>query len=152
SGGLPAWRRQDSALWIQSPDILHALGIAPRADRTIWRFRLPGGSAVERTLTGTELKPDETIDDNTRWLSTDPHVGYMASWHVDAAPMPLPLRNFERTFRTIRIDNSCVLFLQMKAVVDGPDETISHWLATTRAILQARPPCAVILDMRYNTG
>jgi hypothetical protein len=152
TGGLPAWRRQASALWIQSPAILHATGIAPRADRTTWRFRVADGRVIERTLTGTDLKPDETIDDNTRWLSTDPHPGTVAPWHVAAAPMPLPLRNFDRTFRTIPIGKTCVLFLQMKAVTDGSDETIARWLDTTRAAMQARPPCAIVLDMRYNTG
>jgi hypothetical protein len=151
-GGLPAWRRTNSEIWVQSPEMLNGVGIAPLPDTTVWTLRLMDGSLVTRTLKGEPLDKNESFEEATRWLSPEPVDKEPKTWRALAAPLPLALRDFNKTFRRAGIGKSCVLFLQMKAIVDGPDEKIGDWLRATTDAMAAHKPCAVILDQRYNTG
>lgn len=151
-GGTPAWRRTNSEIWVQSPEMLNGIGVAPKSDVTVWTLRRKDGSLVERSLKGEPLAKDESFEEATRWLSPEPLDKEPRTWRALPVPLPLPLRDFNKTFRREGLANSCVLFLQMKAVVDGPDEKIGDWLRETADAMAAGNPCALILDMRYNTG
>src|SRR5262249_34515430 len=152
-GGLPAFRRTASQIWVQSPEILHGLGIAPAPDRTVWTFRRPDGSRVTRTLRGAPLGKSEMFAAGTRWLSPEPLEKEPADCRaLRPSTTPLPLRDFNRTFRREPIAGSCALFLQMKLITDGPHQKIGDWLAETEGVMTAHKPCAVILDLRFNGG
>ena len=152
-GGTDAFRRTASAIWVQSPTILNGLGIAANPATTVWTFKLPNGDDIERTLPGEPLTQSPHAE--TRWLSPEPLATESTEWKSFLsvrAPLPLPLRDFDKTFRREWVGKSCVLFLQMKAIEDGPDQKISDWISETEDAMAARPPCAVILDLRYNGG
>jgi hypothetical protein len=151
-GGLPAWRWTNSEIWVQSPEMLNGIGVAPSADTTVWTLRLKDGSLITRTLKGEALDKTESFEEATRWLSPEPLDKEPKSWRAFTVPLPLALRDFNKTFRRAPIERSCILFLQMKAIIDGPDEKIADWLRETADAMAANKPCAVILDLRYNTG
>ncbi len=151
-GGLPAWRRYGSITWLSSPEILNAAGIAPSPDASTWTLRLRNGSVVTRALKAETLDPKGSYEEPSRWMSPEPLDKESKDWRALGVALPLPLRDFNRTFRRRWLGKSCVLFAQMKAVVDGPDEKIGGWLDATMDEMAARKPCALILDMRYNTG
>jgi hypothetical protein len=152
-GGIEAFRRTASVIWIQSPTILNGLGIAARPNATHWTFKLRNGAVVQRTLPGEAL--GESPHAETRWLSPEPTTTESKDWKSFLAAhdvLPLPLRDFNQTFRRQWIGTSCVLYLQMKAIEDGTVKKIGDWIGETEDAMAARPPCAVILDLRYNGG
>jgi hypothetical protein len=152
-GGIAAFRRTSSQIWVQSPEILHGLGIAPAPDRTVWTFRLPSGERVTRMFRGEALTKDETLEAGIRWLSPEALEKEAKDWRAMwPAKLPLTLREFNRTFRREPIADSCTLFLQMKLITDGPHQKIDDWLAQTEDAMAAHKPCAVILDLRFNGG
>jgi len=154
-GGTAPSRRTSSVIWIQSPTILNGLGIASKPDLTVWTLRLRNGTIVERPLHGETLGKTQSLQEETRWLSPEPMTPEMKGWLSLLSvhdPLPLPWRDFNRTFRRQWIGSSCILYLQMKAVDDGPDEKIATWIGDTEDAMAARPPCALIFDLRYNGG
>jgi len=154
-GGTAPSRRTSSVIWVQSPTILNGLGIAPKPDLTLWTLRLRNGKTIERALHGETMSKQQSLQDETRWLSPEPIATETKDWRsllsVDDQ-LPLPWRDFNKTFRREWIGTSCVLYLQMKAVEDGPDEKIATWTGDTEDLMSARPPCALIFDLRYNGG
>jgi len=154
-GGTAAFRRTTSAIWILSPTILNGLGIAAKPDLAVWTLRLRNGSVIERALHADSLTKTQSLPDQSRWLSPAPMATESKDWKSLLSvrdPLPLPLRDFNKTFRREWIGNTCVLFLQMKAIEDGADEKIGDWIDETEDAMAAKQPCAVILDLRYNDG
>lgn len=152
-GGISAFRRTASVIWVQSPTILNGLGIAASPNVTVWSLKLPNGTVVERELPGETQTQSPQAE--TRWLSPEAPAQEPRNWKPLLSAhdsLPLPLRDFNMTFRREWIGTSCVLYLQMKEIEDGPDQTISDWIGKTEDAMAARPPCAVILDLRYNGG
>jgi hypothetical protein len=154
-GGVPAFRRIVSELWMQSPAVLNGIGIAPKPDLTVWTLRLVNGTVVTRALKGEPVLKPRTFEDETRWLSPERPVNEPAGWSAllpDSASLPLALRDFNKTFRREWIAGTCVLYIQMKQIDDGPDQKIGDWLRETEQAMRANKPCALIVDLRYNGG
>ncbi|HEY2397152.1 MAG TPA: hypothetical protein VGH81_14410 [Rudaea sp.] len=154
-GGTEGWRRTYAAIYVQSPEILYGDAIGSRPDQTQWTFRLPDGSEVTRTLPGENSGENEPHADMTRWLSPQKMKGEPADWRAlisNDADLPLPLRDFNSTFRRAWIDHGCALFIQLKSIADADEQPIADFLSATTEEMRAHPPCHIILDMRFNTG
>jgi len=153
-GGTEGWRRSYAAIYVQSPEMLYGDAIGSSPDQTNWTFRLPDGRQVTRTLPG-EISAAEEPPKMTRWLSPQRMQGEDSNWHAltsNDADLPLSLRDFNSTFRRAWIDHGCTLFIQLKAIADVDGHPIGAFLRATTDEIRARPPCNIILDMRFNTG
>lgn len=64
----------------------------------------------------------------------------------------MSLREFGLGFRRYRLENSCVLAVQIKAIVDVGSIRIGEFLLATEDDMRANPPRALILDLRFNNG
>ena len=154
-GGTEGWRRTYAAIYVQSPEILYGDAIGSRPDQTQWTFRLPDGSGVARTLPGEIPGENEPRAEMTRWLSPQKMKGESPDWRAlisGDADLPLSLRDFNSTFRRAWIDHGCTLFIQLKAIADADDQSVGDFLRAATDEMRARPPCNIILDMRFNTG
>jgi len=154
-GGTAGWRRTQAATYVESPEILYGDAIGASPNQTRWTLRLPNGSEVTRTLPGEIAGENEPRADMTRWLSTQKMKGEPSSWRAlfsNDADLPLPLRDFNTTFRRAWIDHGCTLFIQLKAIADAGTQHIGDFLSATTDEMRAHRPCNIILDMRFNTG
>jgi hypothetical protein len=91
----------------------------------------------------------------TRWLSPLKMKDEPSNWSAlisSEADLPLSLRDFNNTFRRAWIDHGCTLFIQLKAIADAGRQRISDFLGATTDEMHRRPPCNIILDMRFNSG
>ncbi|MBV9541212.1 MAG: hypothetical protein JO167_08070 [Alphaproteobacteria bacterium] len=153
-GGVPAWRRYLGLRFLTSPEILAPLGVAAKPTELTLTIRRRDGTQITRVLAAETMKKGDVMEDHDRWLSPLPTKtegpGWLTALPANAA-LPLPLQDFNTTFRRVWIDNSCVLFIQMKSITDTETEKIGDFLKATEADM-ARHPCAVILDLRYNGG
>jgi hypothetical protein len=154
-GGAPGWRRTEAAIYVQSPEILYGDAIGSRPDQTQWTFRLPNGSAVTRTLPGEISGEHEPHAQMLRWLSPQEMKGEGSNWRAllaNDAVLPLPLRDFNSTFRRAWVDHGCTLFIQLKAIADADHQPIGDFLGATKDEMRAHRPCNIILDLRFNSG
>jgi hypothetical protein len=152
-GGLPQWREIYASRYITYQDLLHGLDIAPDADRSSWAVITPEGASLTRTLEAAEVSADRPDPFPKRWLSSEPLAGLTEGWQVyQPAASPTTLQDFDTTFRTSVLADGCTRFVQYKSNDDDGDQSIGEFTARLRETLQAQPPCALIMDLRYDDG
>jgi hypothetical protein len=67
-GGLPAWRDREAPLLFESPQQLHALGLAKDREHATYRFETPDGRSLERRLPAQAPSPTRPRADPPRLL------------------------------------------------------------------------------------
>jgi hypothetical protein len=157
-GGVESWRQRLAVIYMALfPEILYATGLAESAAQTRWTFRTPDGAFVERTLAAelarVQGRAPRRIADF--WLAPEPRAGATVEWRTLATnerTLPWALRELELGFRRVRLDNSCILAVQMKAIADRGSIKISEFLRSTEADMRANPTCALIMDLRFSVG
>jgi hypothetical protein len=151
-GGTALWRRYLASDMITTQDILYGVGIASDPDRSTWTVSMPDGTTRSRVITAYRPKNNnDPSRDTHRWLSPEPvkGLGWM-SFKPDA--VPATNADFDQTFRAVRVPSSCAMLIQLKSNVDVGKEHIADFISATTSEMKAKPPCAAILDMRYNGG
>jgi hypothetical protein len=157
-GGSEGWRQIFAAVYATSPEILYGAGLAARPDETKWTFRMPDGVVVERTLAAEAVRDLNGWPrgmTGSRWLSPEAPEAEGETWRAlvsDEAMLPLSLRDSGLGFRRFRPGNSCILAVQMRGIVDIGSIKIADFLRETENEMRADPPCALILDLRFNSG
>jgi hypothetical protein len=139
-GGTEGWRRNYAAIYVQSPEILYGNAIGSLPDKTHWTFRLPNGNEVTRTLSGEISDENEPHGQMARWLSPQKMKGESSDWRAlifNDANLPLPLRDFNSTFRRTWVDHGCTLFIQLKAIADVEKDHIGDFLSATTDEMRA---------------
>lgn len=153
-GGTAGWRRLYAAFYIVDQDILYGTGISPDPDHATWSVVRPDGG--ERTITlDAQYPPDQReFVFVTHWVSDEFSTRYGPGWRIQHADrrLPVTLRDFDRAFRTVRIDNSCTTLVQLKSNDDVGSERIREFLSSTLTTLRASKPCSVIVDLRFDDG
>ncbi len=150
-GGIPSWRRYNAVQAITLQDILYGAGIAADPDRSLFTVE-QNGSMRDRMIASYTPKPSDPLVKWMRWLEPAPVPG-LKDWRLlQPAGIPDTLMDGAKTFRRERIAGSCAMLIELKANVDTGDEKIADFIGATTADMKAHPPCALILDMRFNTG
>jgi len=151
-GGTARWRRYLASDMITTQDVLYGAGIASNPDHSTWTVAMPDGTTRTRVITGYRPKTnDDPSLDTNRWLSPEPVKGLgWISFKPDA--VPATDADFDKTFRAVRIPATCAMLIQLKSNVDVGKERIADFISTTTSDMKSKPPCAAILDMRYNGG
>ncbi|HUI99990.1 MAG TPA: hypothetical protein VLY46_07125 [Usitatibacter sp.] len=154
-GGTEAYRRDNAAVSIEVQDLLYGLGIAADPDRSAWTVRTTSGATVTEVLAATPMREGESLASETRWISPEPLAGMDADWlpyRPASAERPQSLRDFDTYFRRLPVPGSCATYVRMQVIADDDGQKIAPFLEATTRELQERPPCAVIVDLRYNGG
>jgi hypothetical protein len=133
-GGTHAWRRLQAARYLTMQDILVGLDMTPDPLHSVWTVETAAGEAITRRFDASDESPRE-------WQS----------FEADRGP-PLSLIDFGQPFRSLRLPDSCVQFVQLKSNADVGGHGISSFLSNTEAELRKSPPSSVILDLRYDGG
>ncbi len=150
-GGAPGWREQFAYFFVESPEVLHAAGIARESDRVRIRIRLPNGRRVTRTIMaqrdpnapgGIEalLPPDRLIELSRR-------DGSML-----ASAAPLYLQEPNHYFRSARLPEEGGYYIQLRFNSDFGDEEITPFVDAVVADLTSSPVDTVIVDLRFDMG
>ena len=153
-GGTPQWRHYYAAHYMYFAGILYGLDISPDESTSVWTVVSPTGDKVTRTLHSYVAPETAGFAYPQRWLSAEPLDGLSQGWHSFAPEQtpPLSLADFDNTFRRMRLPGSCVMYLQYKANDDDGTQLIRPFTAQTAADMRAQPPCALIMDLRYDDG
>lgn len=154
-GGLPGFRLDKATTYLVVSDLLYGLGIAPDADHSVWTVRRPDGTVVTRSLTSYPLDDGDTLPDPPRWMSPEPLSGMGTDWLAyspASGELPESLQKPDTPFIYEPAGQGCAAYLRMRAIADDEGQKIGPAIAAIESGLRARPPCALILDLRYNRG
>jgi hypothetical protein len=153
-GGLPAWRDRFVPYFLESPEQMHALGLATRAGEALYRFGLADGREVERRLVAEPPSAGRARANHLRWLSPAPLEGEGVGWRTALAAerAPWSLREPEDPFRWRLAPELDALVVDLRENDDAGDQDIDDFLAEVKAKLRAARPANLVLDLRLNGG
>jgi hypothetical protein len=153
-GGTPAWRRLQAALYLSDPEVLFGTSISADSEHSAWTVATSNGETTTIMLDAIARSGAEPFVFADRWFSDAPVKGIGDRWVAMQSDrrQPLSLRDFDTAFRRIRLEQSCTMFIQLKANHDVGDQHIGDFVAATEADMRTNQPCAVILDLRFDGG
>ncbi|MBP6014238.1 MAG: hypothetical protein KBA31_18565 [Alphaproteobacteria bacterium] len=153
-GGLPAWRDRNAGYFFESPEQMQALGLLGQSDAATYRFQTRTGSTVERRLAAEPANPNRPRANADRWLFPEAMPAENGAWMspLALARAPWSLTEPDAAFRwrwAAEINAPVIDFRQNN---DSEKRPIASFLAEAEAMLKARRPQHVVLDMRLNGG
>jgi hypothetical protein len=133
-------------LYLNMPDILHALGLSPRRDSAQLRLRR-GGRTWTVTIAAGEVEPQWPPD-------TDASLMTPKGW-VDARTTPQPPLWLQAPLdyhRLVELPERRALYVQINMVADIEGQSLGQFGQRIRERAEALNPKAVVLDLRLNQG
>lgn len=154
-GGVTNLRRQNAAQFIVVQDLLYGLGIATDPKASTWTVTLPDGRTVTHRVEANPRRKGENLSEGDRWLSPEALEGGEQDWiayRPRAAEVPETWQDPGYHFRLFAATGSCAQVVRLRSIADQDGQRIAPFLASAEASLRARPPCAVIVDLRGDGG
>jgi hypothetical protein len=155
SGGTDAYRKWDLMWVVENGGLLHALGLARDANALRFRFRLRDRKSIARTIAFVPKSAAPPATDAVRYGAPAPYDGEAkAGWRAAADPLraPLYLEEPDRHFRAVRLPALDALYIQLRANADAGGEKLVPFVHRVTAMLQARRPENLVLDLRFDIG
>jgi hypothetical protein len=154
AGGLARRRDMGAPYFLESPDQLHALGLAEKSQTARYRFRSPDGSLIERELAGEPLGARRIPATAERALAPAPIENEPPDWRgwIAHPGAPLALQDPDSPFRTAPLDDLKALYVELRQNENSPGHPIAKFLAVVRTEIAAAKPTNLVLDMRFNGG
>jgi hypothetical protein len=154
AGGLPARRDRDVAYFLESPEQMNALALASRSDRATYRFRLPSGRTVSRTLSAAPANPDGVRAGADRWLYPQLMEEEGDQWRslisVDQAPWSL--RDPDTPFRMRDAPEIDAFVIELRQNYSAENMDIAEFMLDSLEAARTSGRRNIVLDMRMNGG
>lgn len=155
-GGVEGLRRENAAVFIVVQDLLYGLGIAADPRSSTWTVLLPDGRVVTHRLAAHPLNAGEELASGERWLFADAasgsEEGGWITYRPSSGEVPETWRDYGDHFRLFSAAGSCAQVVRVQSIADTVGQKIAPFLDSAERALRARPPCAVIVDLRGNGG
>jgi hypothetical protein len=153
-GGTPQWRRLNASKYLVLQDILYGVDVAADTQQSNWTVETPAGATVTRQLEAYAPPAEDRAVFVDRWLSSEPLTDMEGPWQPVEPDhsLPISLANFDNAFRSLRLPNTCIEFVQLKSNLDQGTQSIKDFLSNTERRIRLTQPCSVILDLRYDDG
>jgi hypothetical protein len=154
-GGVSGFRRQNAAQFMVVQDLLYGLGIATDPKISTWTVTLPGGLMVTRRLDAYPLQAGQDLPEGDRWLYPDSGTAIEPDWiayRPQSGELPETWRDFADPFRHFPAAGSCAQVVRLRTIADTDGRKVASFLRETETALRAKPPCAVIVDLRGDGG
>jgi hypothetical protein len=133
-GGTIPFRDLGATAILNSPDQLHAVGIARNGDAVTYRFQTPAGTTVER-----QFKVADSSKEDWKRLPTPEHA-------------PWSLQEQDKVFRWRDAPEIDAIVVQLRVTVDNGGVKLLDFLEEAEANRTKRGRHNVVLDMRANGG
>jgi hypothetical protein len=152
-GGSDAGREHWLNNWIESAGILHALGLAKSADAVSMQLRLRDGRVVDRSIAMVPVAAMAPTAEGGRLWSPE-SAPKERNWVAALRPgeVPLYLRDADRPFRTIAIQDLKALYVQFRSNEDEKGFPMQAFLDTVRTQIATTKPIHLIVDLRFDEG
>ena len=151
-GGTPAWRDRVGSYLIESPEQLHALGLAPDPAGAVYAFETSDGARIERFLAGDPAgeRPGRT----SRWIYPELLEEEVGEWRalMDPDLAPWALQDAGESFRSREVRELDAMVIELRRNNNAPGKPIRVALREFRQVIEEAGRSNVILDMRQNGG
>ena len=155
SGGTDTYRKWNLMWFVENAGQLHALGVARDPDRLRFRFLLPDGREIARTIAFVPRASLPGGADPGRYWSPAPidsEKGKHWKSAVDAVPVPLYLDDADMLYRIVRLPQLHALYLQFRSNADENGQYVKLFAQHALEEIETRPPENVVLDLRFDVG
>ena len=154
-GGPNNLRDFDDVSLLESPELLHAAGLA-KSDQEMTLLVSDADLHTKAIkLSALAPAPHEARVAALRYLAAPPVIDEASEWRsaFQNRPAALWLQEPDRAFRLVPILDLSAVYLQLKTNADAENgERISAFLSQARRAMAEFRPQNVILDMRFNGG
>ena len=144
-----------SVFFLESPELLHAAGLADRSDRLTLAMSLLDGSSHEHTITADPPDPDGPGVASDSYLSPQRLDRETKDWEplLDThAELPFFLQDYVVPFRSVYWPAESTYYIQFKSNNDQDGYRIGDFMNRVKKEITADKPRVVVLDMRFNQG
>ncbi len=143
------------AFFLESPELLHAAGLANRPDRLTLAMSLLDGSSYEQTITADPPDPEAPRVYSDSYLSPQRLDREAKDWEplLDIhAELPFFLQDYAVPFRSAYWPAESTYYVQFKSNNDQTGYRIGDFINRVKKEITADKPRVVVLDMRFNQG
>lgn len=148
--------------YLESPDLLHAAGIAVAADALDLRVQLRDGGMREAHIAADPPDPHGIAQDSDwenaysdAYLSPRRIGGEPPNWSAllaRDAHLPLFIDDYGNPFHTRWWPDRRVLYVQFRSNQDEPGHPIKPFVARVEREIESDQPRAIVLDLRLDQG
>ncbi len=154
AGGVTRWRDRGAAYFLESPEQLRADGVVTEPGELRYRFLLPDGATVERTLSATSGGTERARGNALRWMNPSFAEIEGKAWRSLLAEdkVPWSLKDPTRVFRW-RVDAALnAMVVDMRQSSNAKDEKLADFFRAVEAAIEMQKPTHLVLDLRMNGG
>ncbi len=141
--------------FLESPDLLHAAGLAAQADRLSLRVQMRDGNEHDVTISAdppdenaprvfsdSYLSPQRIDDEAADWMSLLP----------SNAALPQFLRDYDNPFHTAWLPDKSTYYVQFRSNMDEPGHLIRPFIERVEREIVEHNPRFIVLDLRLDQG
>lgn len=152
-GGVDGFRDRFSFNLLESPELLHALGLADGGASASYAFDT-GKGVIQRTLTGDAASPARPFSSPADNLYPAKLPLEDESWRTALAAdkAPWSLQDPATTFRWRAAPDLDAIVIDMRANMDAAAMKIADALKMFDTAIEQEKPTNLVLDMRMNGG
>ncbi|MCC6316367.1 MAG: hypothetical protein IT361_01655 [Gemmatimonadaceae bacterium] len=155
TGGTDGWRDRFVPYAFESPQQLHALGVAREPGAATYRFALGDGRLVDRRLVADAPDANRPRNGTARWMFPDVALpnegpGWRSLLAREAAPWAL--QDIGEPFRWREIPELHAVHIELRQTANAPGRPIAEFLARVESEIRQRKPTHAIVDLRINGG
>jgi len=155
SGPRNHYDQYASPFFIESPELLHAAGLASAPDRATLHVLLQDGTNRDVELIADPANRDGPRIWGSEFLSPHPVERESGDWRpliTDEKYLPLFLRDMNRPFRSEYLKDKGIYYAQFRSNVDEDGFSITKFMDHLRTDIRAQRPRQIVLDLRFNQG
>lgn len=154
AGGTDGWRDRTAAYFLESPQQLHALGVARAADAATYRFVLTNGQTVERSIDAEPPVAGRNLLGGARVLYPGAGATGNDGWFtlLAAERAPWVLQEPGAFFRARLAPEVDGMVVELRQTRDAPGLPIRRFLDSMTTEIRRHQPRHLVLDMRMNGG
>lgn len=149
--GTPSWRDRFLPSVLESPEQLHALGLAATKGAATYRLELADGRTIERRLVAEPPSAGRPRGGSNRWLLAP--AALSEGWPAlrSEANSPWSLREPTQDFRMRAAEEMGALVIEMRRNFSRGSD-LSTFMDSVRAEIARLAPRHLIVDLRLNGG
>lgn len=158
TGGVAAWRDLQAPLFLESPQQLHALGLAKDPAAARYAFVIDTGDRLERRLAGEPPPPGRPRAEVHRLLlpevTPERHEGADSGWRawLPLAHAPWSLRDATQALRWRAAPEIDALVIDLRRTRSTEQEPLPAFFDAVRGAVRQQRPRHLVLDLRLNGG
>lgn len=154
SGGTPSFRDRFSPYLLESPEQLHALGLADAMDAATYSFAMPDGALVQVKLSALPPSPDRPVLSVGRMLDPTRAGAEPGEWATLIKPEQAPwsVAAGDEVFRWRDAPDMDAIVIDMRSNNNASGKKVLDFLNAAEVERVALGRTNVVLDMRLNGG